>query len=241
MCSLTWRSTARPPGEPGDRAGNPARHGAVPQPDRRSVDAAAHAGVGADSRRAWRQHGPDLVGRAGRRSSARAVPELERDGRRSDHQADPRQRCRGDQAEGGAGFAVGISIRDVVHSIALDQKRILPVPSLVNGPYGMRDVCISVPDGGRPQGCARPISRSSSGPRRSRRCSTRPVLRETIDAVYKSNPKAAAQGQRAATSRRACEAAANHRRRPRDDGAGGGNGLGGTRASRSPGKAKGKR
>src|SRR6202034_1707655 len=41
--------------------------------------------------------------------------------------------------------AVGISIRDVVHAIALDQKRILPVASLVNGPYGIRDVCISVP------------------------------------------------------------------------------------------------
>ena len=47
--------------------------------------------------------------------------------------------------KGGAGFAVGISIREVVHSIALGQDRILPVSSLVNGPYGLRDVCISVP------------------------------------------------------------------------------------------------
>src|SRR4051794_27693279 len=47
--------------------------------------------------------------------------------------------------KGGAGFAVGISIREVVHAIALDSKRILPVSSLVSGTYGIRDVCLSVP------------------------------------------------------------------------------------------------
>jgi len=35
--------------------------------------------------------------------------------------------------KGGAGFAVGVSIADVGHSIALDQRRILPVSSLQNG------------------------------------------------------------------------------------------------------------
>src|SRR5919107_4660445 len=47
--------------------------------------------------------------------------------------------------KGGAGLAVGLAIREVVHAIALDQKRILPVSSLVAGVYGMRDVCLSVP------------------------------------------------------------------------------------------------
>lgn len=47
--------------------------------------------------------------------------------------------------KGGAGFAVGLSIREVVHAIALDSRRVLPVSSLVNGPYGIRDVCLSVP------------------------------------------------------------------------------------------------
>jgi L-lactate dehydrogenase len=47
--------------------------------------------------------------------------------------------------KGGAGFAVGLSIREVVHAVALDAQRILPVSSLVNGRYGIRDVCISVP------------------------------------------------------------------------------------------------
>jgi L-lactate dehydrogenase len=47
--------------------------------------------------------------------------------------------------KGGAGFAVGVSIADVIHSIALDQRRILPVSTLQHGAYGLQDVCISVP------------------------------------------------------------------------------------------------
>ncbi len=47
--------------------------------------------------------------------------------------------------KGGAGFAVGIAIRDVIESIALDQRRILPVSSVQAGAYGIRDVSLSVP------------------------------------------------------------------------------------------------
>ena len=64
--------------------------------------------------------------------------------------ADVESRTRGSGAEvikkkGGAGFAVGVSIADVIDSIALDQRRIMPVSSLQSGAYGLRDVCISVP------------------------------------------------------------------------------------------------
>ncbi len=47
--------------------------------------------------------------------------------------------------KGGAGFAVGLSIQEVIESIALDKRRILPVSSLQKGCYGLRDVSISVP------------------------------------------------------------------------------------------------
>ncbi len=47
--------------------------------------------------------------------------------------------------KGGSGFAVGLSIREVVHAIALDQRRVLPVSSLQQGLYGLNDVCLSVP------------------------------------------------------------------------------------------------
>ena len=60
------------------------------------------------------------------------------------------QRTKGSGAEvikkkGGAGFAVGIAIRDVIESIALDQQRLLPVSSVQDGCYGVRDVALSVP------------------------------------------------------------------------------------------------
>lgn len=47
--------------------------------------------------------------------------------------------------KGGAGFAVGIAIRDVIESIALDQRRLLPISTVQDGCYGIRDVALSVP------------------------------------------------------------------------------------------------
>jgi len=47
--------------------------------------------------------------------------------------------------KGGAGFAVGVAIRDVIHSIALNQRRVLPISSVQDGCYGVRDVALSVP------------------------------------------------------------------------------------------------
>lgn len=49
------------------------------------------------------------------------------------------------QRKGGAGWAVAAAIRDVIHAMALDQRRLLPVSSLAQGAYGIRDVCLSVP------------------------------------------------------------------------------------------------
>lgn len=47
--------------------------------------------------------------------------------------------------KGGAGWAVGVTIQQVVDSIALDRRRLLPVSSLADGHYGLRDVCLSLP------------------------------------------------------------------------------------------------
>ncbi|MHC1766255.1 MAG: lactate/malate dehydrogenase family protein [Verrucomicrobiia bacterium] len=60
------------------------------------------------------------------------------------------ERTRGSGAEvikkkGGAGWAVGIAIRDVVHAVLLNKKALLPVSSLVQGAYDVRDICLSVP------------------------------------------------------------------------------------------------
>ena len=60
------------------------------------------------------------------------------------------ERTKGSGAEvitrkGGAGWAVGLAIREVVHAVFLDKKALLPVSSLVQGAYDIRDVCLSVP------------------------------------------------------------------------------------------------
>ena len=60
------------------------------------------------------------------------------------------ERTKGSGAEvikkkGGAGWAVGIAIRDVVHAVLLNKKSLLPVSSLVQRAYDIRDLCLSVP------------------------------------------------------------------------------------------------
>src|SRR5437762_4694102 len=54
--------------------------------------------------------------------------------------------------KGGAGYAVGIAIRDVIHAVLLNKKTLLPISSLVQGAYGVRDICISVPSVGSRKG-----------------------------------------------------------------------------------------
>lgn len=100
------------------------------------------------------------------------------------------KRTRGSGAEvikkkGGAGFAVGIAIRDVVHSIALDQQRILPVSSLQTGTYGLRDVCISVPTAMGRQGVLGHVEVELWPKEKMALQASGRVLRETIDKVLK--------------------------------------------------------
>src|ERR1051326_8693951 len=57
------------------------------------------------------------------------------------------ERTKGSGAEvikrkGGAGWAVGIAIRDVIHAVLLNKKALLPVSSLLQGAYDIRDICL---------------------------------------------------------------------------------------------------
>ncbi|GBD35760.1 L-lactate dehydrogenase [bacterium HR36] len=47
--------------------------------------------------------------------------------------------------KGASAFAVGLSIREVIHAIVLDQRRVLPVSTWQEGKYGIREVCLSIP------------------------------------------------------------------------------------------------
>ena len=102
--------------------------------------------------------------------------------------AEVEKRTRGSGAEvikkkGGAGFAVGLSIADVVNSIALDQRRILPVSSFVNGLYGIRDVSISVPTVVGRAGVISQIEIDLWPKEKTGLTNSARVLRETIDKV----------------------------------------------------------
>lgn len=60
------------------------------------------------------------------------------------------ERTKGSGAEvirrkGGAGWAVGLTIAEVVHAIVLDRRVVLPVSTVQQGAYGLRHVAISVP------------------------------------------------------------------------------------------------
>jgi L-lactate dehydrogenase len=85
--------------------------------------------------------------------------------------------------KGGSGFAVGLSIREVVHGLMLDSRRVLPVSTLQQGLYGVRDVCLSVPTvvgcGGARQQIELPLTpKERLGIQNSAR-----VLREIVDQV----------------------------------------------------------
>jgi L-lactate dehydrogenase len=47
--------------------------------------------------------------------------------------------------KGGAGWAVGLTIAEVIHPIALNQPKVLPVSSQLTGEYGIRGICTCVP------------------------------------------------------------------------------------------------
>ena len=60
------------------------------------------------------------------------------------------ERTQGSGAEvirrkGGAGWAVGATIAEVVHCVALDKRELLPVSSRISGTYGIRNISLSVP------------------------------------------------------------------------------------------------
>lgn len=96
--------------------------------------------------------------------------------------------------KGGSGFGVGLSIREVVHALAQDSRRILPVSTLQHGRYGVDDVCLSVPTvvgcGGAREQIELPLTqKETTGIQNSAR-----VLREIIDQVEARVGKVRASG-----------------------------------------------
>src|SRR5262249_42225086 len=85
--------------------------------------------------------------------------------------------------KGGSGFGVGLSIREVVHALVLDSRRILPVSTLQQGLYGIADVCLSVPTVIGCGGVRQQVELALSPKERLGLQQSARVLRETIDQV----------------------------------------------------------
>ncbi len=111
--------------------------------------------------------------------------------------------------KGGAGFAVGLAIREVIHAIALDKRQVLPVSTLIQGPYGLRDVCLSVPTEVGCGGVRKQVELTLTPKERLSLQNSARVLRDTIDAVEKrlsegkTVDKPAVGGQRSSIPRAA--------------------------------------
>jgi len=87
--------------------------------------------------------------------------------------------------KGGAGFAVGVAIRDVIEAVALDSRAVLPVSSVQNGCYGIKDVATSVPTVIGREGVVSQYEIELWPKELQAMKQSANVLRETIDAVFK--------------------------------------------------------
>jgi L-lactate dehydrogenase len=94
--------------------------------------------------------------------------------------------------KGGSGHAVGLSIREVVESLCRDARRVLPVSSLQQGLYGIRDVCLSVPTVVGCGGVRQQVELALTAKERLALQQSARVLRETIGQVEERIGKSAA-------------------------------------------------
>jgi L-lactate dehydrogenase len=85
--------------------------------------------------------------------------------------------------KGGSGFAVGLSIAEVVHSLILDQRKLLPVSSYQTGLYDIRDVCLSVPTVVGKGGVRQQVQLALTPKEQLGLTNSAKVLRDTIDQV----------------------------------------------------------
>src|SRR5437660_4518210 len=116
--------------------------------------------------------------------------------------------------KGGSGFAVGLSIREVVEALALDRRCVLPVSTLQQGAYGVRDVCLSVPTVVGCGGARQHVELSLTQKERLGIQQSAKILRETIDQVEKRVGEMK-QSLRAATSTPSSNSSAHSRVIPR--------------------------
>jgi malate dehydrogenase (NAD) (EC 1.1.1.37) len=85
--------------------------------------------------------------------------------------------------KGGAGYAVGWAIRELVKAIADDSHSVLPVSTLMTGQLGINDVCFSLPTVVGRAGVLEVIEPVLSEDEKAKLQESAKVLRQTIDQV----------------------------------------------------------
>ena len=103
--------------------------------------------------------------------------------------------------KGGSSMAVGHSIREVVESLALDSRRVLPVSTLQQGLYGVRDVCLSVATVVGCGGCRQQVALGLTPKEEAGIGQSAKVLREIIDQVEGRIGRVRANGAAPATNK----------------------------------------
>ncbi|MCC6484856.1 MAG: malate dehydrogenase [Armatimonadetes bacterium] len=85
--------------------------------------------------------------------------------------------------KGGAGYAVGWAIRELVKAIAEDSHSVLPVSTLMQGQLGISDVCFSLPTVVGRNGALEVIVPKLAAEEQTKLQEGAKVLRQTIDQV----------------------------------------------------------
>lgn len=89
--------------------------------------------------------------------------------------------------KGGAGRAVGVSIKEVVEAIALDSGRILPVSALQTGKLGITDISLSLPTRVGRGGAVEILEPAVSANEKEGLLRSATALKETLAQVHASN------------------------------------------------------
>ena len=64
------------------------------------------------------------------------------------------------QRKGATSYAIGLGVTEIVKAIFGNQNRVLTVSTLINGPHGIYDVCLSLPAVVNRQGVTRVLNLS---------------------------------------------------------------------------------
>jgi L-lactate dehydrogenase len=112
------------------------------------------------------------------------------------------KRTKGSGAEviskkGGAGFAVGLAIQEVIEAIALDRQAVLPVSSVLSNIYGIRDIALSVPTVVGRKGVVATLEIELWAKELQALAKSSQVLRETLDGVLSRLGQAGASALKA--------------------------------------------